>query len=455
MEKVTLERKMDVEAMLEDGVSEDEIVAEGATAPKVELMKKPADGERVKRKAKRLVKHNSGDRAPTNSMDFVVPHRRWKNSRRSRNGYGRGLPKKGGAGGKGVWGLPGSEIIEEDFEDQNDPNYDSDDKNIELKEVIPEVTPEEYYKRVEPIFLEYYEHGDTLDVAQSLYEETTDPLRPLITSIAIEIAMDHKPSHREMTSVLISDLYWRVISSRDITNGFDMLLKNLPDLILDTPEAPTILGNFIARAVADDCIPPRYVTNPEVEELNEHAIAALKRADTLLCMKKGWAHLDNVWGLGGPLRPVKIITKQMTLLLQEYMSSRDIKEAQRCILTLEVPHFHHELVYEAVVMALESINQSTEEALCALLKSLDDACIVSPLMMEQGFQRVFDDMTDIVLDVPLAYIMLDRFIERCSRAGFLSDKTIRNMPSRGRKRFVSEGDGGLFKPQIPTFARDN
>jgi len=115
---------------------------------------------------------------------------------------------------------------------------------------------------------------------------------------------------------------------------------------LDTPEAPTILGNFIARAVADDCIPPKYVTKPEIEGLNEHALAALRRADTLLSMKQGWAHLDNVWGMGGPLRPVKFITRQMTMLLQEFLSSRDIQEAHRCILSLEVPHFYHELVYE-------------------------------------------------------------------------------------------------------------
>lgn len=63
-------------------------------------------------------------------------------------------------------------------------------------------------------------------------------------------------------------------------------------------------------------------------------------------MKTGWAHLDNVWGMGGPLRPVKFITKQMTLLLKEYLSSRDIKEAHRCLRALEVPHFHHELIYE-------------------------------------------------------------------------------------------------------------
>lgn len=125
-----------------------------------------------------------------------------------------------------------------------------------------------------------------------------------------------------------------------------MLLNNLPDLILDTPDAAHLVGNFIARAVADDCMPPIYVTKPDIDPSNEHAAAALKRADGLLSMKQGWVLLDNVWGMGGPLRPVKFITKQMTTLLQEYLSSRDLKEAQRCLLELEVPHFYHELVYE-------------------------------------------------------------------------------------------------------------
>lgn len=166
--------------------------------------------------------------------------------------------------------------------------------------------------------------------------------------------------------------------------GFDILLENLPDLILDTPEAPVLLGNFIARAVADDCVPPKYVTNPEnADKLNEQAVLALKRADALLSLKQGWAHLDNIWGSAGPLRPVKNITKQMTLLLKEFLSSRDIEEAQRCLRALEVPHYHHEIVYEAIVMALESVSQQTEEAMCTLLKSLDEACLVLPAQMEQ------------------------------------------------------------------------
>lgn len=163
-----------------------------------------------------------------------------------------------------------------------------------------------------------------------------------------------------------------------------MLLANLPDLILDTPEAPTLLGNFIARSVADDCIPPKYVTSPDnVHQLSEYALAALKRADALLSLKQGWAHLDNIWGKAGPLRPVKNITKQMSALLKEYISSRDFDEAARCLRALEVPHYHHELVYEAVLMAMEAVNQQTEEAMGTLLKAMDEACLILPAQMEQ------------------------------------------------------------------------
>ena len=41
----------------------------------------------------------------------------------------------------------------------------------------------------------------------------------MVVTISIELAMDHKPSHRELASVLISDLYQKVISQRDIGKG--------------------------------------------------------------------------------------------------------------------------------------------------------------------------------------------------------------------------------------------
>lgn len=192
------------------------------------LMKRPMAilDDKHKRRGRKLSRSNSKDGVlgVAGTPNFVAPHRKWKNSRRSRNGFGRGLPKKGGAGGKGVWGKPGSEIYDEmEEEDQNDPNFDLDafnsSHNIELKEVIPDITEEEFTKKVEPVILEYYEHGDTHEVAESLDDLMNAERRPLITKIAVEMAFEHKQSQREMTSVLISDLYGRTISSRDICKG--------------------------------------------------------------------------------------------------------------------------------------------------------------------------------------------------------------------------------------------
>ncbi|XP_023021929.1 programmed cell death 4 [Leptinotarsa decemlineata] len=399
----------------------------------------------LKRKPKKVTRQNSKENVV--STGFVQGPRSWKNSRRSRTGHGRGLPKKGGAGGKGVWGAPGSELLET-YEDINDPNFDNENMSngdIELKAIIPEVSDEEIRKKVEPIVLEYFDTGDTHEAVLSIEEQISLNRRDALVEQFIEIAMDHKPSHREMTSVLISDLFPHTINESDICKAFESLLANLNELILDIPDAPTVLGNFIARAIADDCIPPKFIVTTKEKSDDKDFQEALIHADTLLSMKHGLVRLHNVWGVGGALRPVKALTRQMSLLLQEFLSSGDLNEASRCLRLLEVPHFHHELVYEAIVMALEANSLSKEEALCTLLKSFSDAVLVTIDQMERGFFRVFDDLPDIYMDVPLAYIILDRFVERCHNAGFLTENILKRLPSRGRKRFVSEGDQNLFK----------
>ncbi|XP_045540933.1 programmed cell death protein 4 [Papilio machaon] len=402
---------------------------------------------RIKRKNRKYGRSNSKEAVGVVSTP-LPKYRSWKNCRRPRNGHGRGLPKKGGAGGKGVWGAPGCELLEEYVEDANDPNYDSEavsNGDIEFKQVIVEADPEEVVRKSEPVILEYFEHGDTNAAAEDLLEFVTAKRSHLVCETIVEIALDHKPSHCEMASVLISDLYGRIFSAKDIAYAFERLMEKLPDLVLDTPDAAVLLSNFIARCVADDCLPPRFVHTPSHKELNSHARQAIQRAETLLSMKQGLVRLDNIWGVGGGIRPVKWLIRQIQLLLKEYLTSGDLAEAMRCVRELEVPHFHHELVYETVLLAVEAINSSVEDQLCTFLAELRRCVIVTPDQMDRGFLRVLEDMSDIVLDVPLAYIMLDRFVERCQMKFRLGDEVLKRMPTRGRKRFVSEGDGGAIK----------
>ena len=73
----------------------------------------------------------------------------------------------------------------------------------------------------------------------------------------------------------------------------------------------------------------------------------------------------------------------MVLLLKEYLSSGDMKEATRCLQELDVPHFHHELVYEAVIMAIEESTDRSLTMMNDLLKYMYQVNIITPQQMKQ------------------------------------------------------------------------
>lgn len=393
-----------------------------------------------------------------------------KNSHRSRGKFGRGLAKKNGAGGHFTWGLAGSEFTESqldsgidpivDNSDPLDPNYDSDsEENCKFEAITPPLEDGEVDNYLTPLFMEYFEHADTNEVLGLLGEVNITGNYHKIVTILISLALEKKSSHRELASILISDLFGKSLTSGDIERGFDELLSQLDDLELDTPDASTVLGNFIARSIADDCIPPKYVTNAKQlleakassgEQLNPaetRALKALTYANSLINAKRGLIRLDTVWGLTGGARPVKYLVKQMRLLLKEYLSSLDMKEAERCLRELEVPHFYHEFVYEAILMGIEDTKKPDElTAIAQLLKALADINLISVDQLKKGFLRLFDEIPEIHIDVPHAYATLEKFMQSCFAVKlFLPRDVINSVPSRGRKRFVSEGDGGRIK----------
>ncbi|XP_071514533.1 programmed cell death protein 4 [Panulirus ornatus] len=436
---------------------DDEVLLNGSTSDTKENVEGLVNGvveltERVKRRAKRPSKFMTKELSRANSdTQVIAPLRALKNSRKSRNGFGRGLPKKGGAGGKGTWGALGSELAEEELDgaiDSNDPNYDESNpehRDFKLKVINLDRSDEDLQKQISSLVAEYFDHGDTQETCLALEELQVSTRAHLLLVTAVELAMDHKPSHREMTSVLLADLYCHLLFEPHYAKGYDVLIKNLSDLVLDTPDAPIILGNFIARSIADDCIPPKFLQSYKGKVDCEHAVVTLARSDSLLSMRHGLVRLDNVWGVGGGTRPVKYLVKKMALLLEEYLSSSDIAEAARCLQELEVPHFHHELVYEAVVMTLEKMDERTSKMMCDLLESLYRAVIITPNQMKAGFFRVYEDMPQICVDVPPAYSLLERFVMQCLAARVIGEDVVKKLPVRGRKRFVSEGDGGRVK----------
>lgn len=394
-----------------------------------------------------------------------------KNSHKPRGRYGRGFVKKNSASGSSqfAWGIATNDQVGcidplSDYNDidPSDPNYDSDSEdNCKFEAITPPLEDDEVEDFIEPIVVEYLEHGDTSEVACSLEEANLAQNYHQILVVIVTVAMERKAYHRELASILISDLYGRILTTTDIERGFDHLLSRLSDLALDTPDAASVLGCFLARAVADDCIPPKYVSEAKEEldskleqqqqasinKTDKLAAEALNHANTLIYAKRGLILLDTVWGLTGGARPVKYLIKQMRLLLKEYLTSLDIDEAKRCLTELEVPHFYHEFVYEAVLMAIEDSKQVQDiVSIAKLLKDMSDTNLLSVDQLKKGFLRIFDEMPEISIDVPHAYSTLEKFMQTCfDQSLFLPRDVVNNVPSRGRKRFISEGDGGKIK----------
>lgn len=67
-----------------------------------------------------------------------------------------------------------------------------------------------------------------------------------VPMLAVSLALEAKASHRELTSRLLTDLCGRVLSRRDVESSFDKLLRELPDLVLDTPGAAQVVCFDIA-----------------------------------------------------------------------------------------------------------------------------------------------------------------------------------------------------------------
>lgn len=357
-----------------------------------------------------------------------------KNSHRPRGKFGRGLTKKGGAGGHYIWGAAGSELNHQDprvDNDPADPNYDSDSElNCKFEAITPPLDDEEAEKYIAPVIKEYFDHGDIGEVCYLLEEVNLGNNYHLQLVVAVTLAMESKASHREMVSRLISELYGRLLTDEDIERGFQNLLDNLIDLHLDTPDAANVLGCFISRSIADDCIPPKFVqdrrkrfrrrTTSTTNKSDRVAISqepmlidggnndtnnnkdngeetdarseisfdeddqgqvlyrdAINHAYALLNMKPGLARLDTVWGISGGTCPVKSLINQMRLLLKEYLSSGDTTEAARCLQELEVPHFYHHFIYESILYAIESSKDEHSLAIVKLIKHFSTINLIS------------------------------------------------------------------------------
>ena len=199
-----------------------------------------------------------------------------------------------------------------------------------------------------------------------------------------------------------------------------------------------MVASFLARAVVDEVLPPAFLSE---QNNNRAGDPVIEKAVSLLSREHCTARLERVWGPGDG-RPVEELKKDMDQLLQEYLLSRELDEAARCVKELEAPHFHHELVKRGVFAAMEldgkkvageADDNSSIDAMAALFGFLVRNVIVSEYQVKKGIDRLHKILPDLSLDVPAAPALLATFEKLVAEQGCLPSTSSAPSPTVGKE----------------------
>ncbi|CAI5970307.1 unnamed protein product [Closterium sp. NIES-64] len=144
-------------------------------------------------------------------------------------------------------------------------------------------------------------------------------------------------------------------------------------------------------------------------------------AQALITARHAGERLLRCWGGSAAVgRSVADAKESVTSLLSEYVAGGELGEACRCIRELNLPFFHHEIVKQTLVRAMEEPKH--EPRVLQLLQEASDEALISTNQMARGFQRVADALPDLVLDLPNAFLQFAALAETAkSRAWIPAD----------------------------------
>ncbi|KAF5796663.1 putative programmed cell death protein [Helianthus annuus] len=272
-----------------------------------------------------------------------------------------------------------------------------------------------YKEEIVSIIHEYFLSDDIPELIRSLVDLGSPEYNPVFLKKLITLAMDRKNREKEMASVLLSTLHIEIFSTRDIVDGFTLLLESAEDTALDILDASNELALFLARAVIDDVLAPL-----NLEEIgnrlapNCNGSETVHVAQSLIAARHAGERLLRCWG-GGTGWAVEDAKDKIVKLLEEYETGGVVGEACQCIRDLGMPFFNHEVVKKALVMAMEKKN----DRMLDLLQECYSEGLITTNQMTKGFGRVEDGLDDLALDIPDAVDKFKGYQEHAVVRGWL------------------------------------
>ena len=285
---------------------------------------------------------------------------------------------------------------------------------------------------------EYLQSKDVTEVSRRLSELCVPhDMQHELVRAAVELGLERKDHDREMVSQLLSSLHERWFPAAHLARGFEQLLARIDDLAIDNPKAPDQLAAFMTRAIADELLPPAFVTTaPPMLLATPTQLAVLTTARAPLAASHFGQLRRHVWGAaaGGNLDALK---KEVQELVSEFLVSGEIDEAVRCVRELEAPSYLHEVVKKLVSSAIVDGGERERGLALALTEKLANGdALLSAELLAQGCMRLVEAADDLRLDHPKAPVLLADYLDQCCKLSLLKpadEWTVHAESLRGNK----------------------
>ena len=215
-----------------------------------------------------------------------------------------------------------------------------------------------YKARAVLVLKEFMLEGDYDEARRSFAELDTPFFSYEFVRRALMLAMERGDREREMVSRLLNTMAFGELAMEAVGKGFERLFECIDDLSLDTPGARDMAAKFVARAVADEVLPPGFLTDPVVASV---AGDVAEHAKQLLSVRHSAARLEHCWGVTAQAS-LETMKRAVRDALTEYYVELDAGEAARCLRELGAPYYLHEAVYRALVLAIDQVRAAREGA---------------------------------------------------------------------------------------------
>jgi programmed cell death protein 4 len=296
-------------------------------------------------------------------------------------------------------------------------------KETELSSPLVTVSDvKEYKAAVDDAWVEYFESESMEELEETLLRLASPFQRFEVIKRGVIMSMGRKERERALVSLALSEMYARVLSADMVAEGFRRLLRSVDDICLDNPGGDAVLANFLGRAVSDEVLAPAFLSGVIAElgeDASDLACSTVATAKGMLSTRHAGTRMAHVWHTGAVI-PVEELKQRVRDAVEEFYSSEDLGEVGRCVRELEQPHYHHEVVKRAVVVAIDRGEREADLASAFLAYAVFQG-IISREQVAQGLLRVRRDLPDMALDNPGAAAVFAGVWDRAVADGCLPD----------------------------------